>query len=84
MTDESNLGWMVHEKELEPNSFTQIYCYRCIEGEMDFNTDVYEIRFLDFNIVFEKSVEIPLEKQHRNYEIYLEYGIKFLKKILKK
>lgn len=74
MTDAINLGWMRHEKELEPNHYTQVYCYRCIEGEMDFNTDVYELRFSGFNVVFEKSVEIPLEEQQRNYELYEEYG----------
>ena len=71
MTDDNNLGWMRHEKELEPNHYTQVYCYRCVEGEMDLNIDVYEVRFSGFNVYFEKDVEIPLDEQERNYEIYL-------------
>ncbi len=73
LTDANNLGWMAHEKELEPNHYTQVYCYRCIEGEKDFNIDVYELRFSNFNVVFEKSVEISLAQQQRNFEIYEEY-----------
>ena len=74
LTDANNLGWMAHKKELEPNHYTQVYCYRCIEGEMDFNIDVHELRFSGFDVVFEKYVEIPLAQQQRNFEIYEEYG----------
>ncbi len=35
LTDANNLGWMRHEKELEPNHHTQVYCYRCVEGEQE-------------------------------------------------
>ena len=68
---------MAHKKELEPNKFTQVYCYRCVEGEMDLNIDVYELRFSGFRIYFEKSVEIPLDEQQRDYELYEEYGPNF-------
>ncbi|MHA1476220.1 MAG: hypothetical protein ACTSRX_09995 [Promethearchaeota archaeon] len=74
LTDANNLGWMAHKKEFPANNYPQVYCYRCIEGEMDFNTDVYELRFSNFNVVFEKSVEIPLAQQQRNFEIYEEFG----------
>ena len=74
MTDQNNLGWMAHKKELEPNHYTQVYCYRCIESEMNFNVDVYELRFSNFNVVFDKCVEIPVCQQQKNYENYLEFG----------
>lgn len=65
---------MAHKKELEPNHYTQVYYYRCIESEMDFNIDVYELRFSNFNDVFDKYVEFPVYEQQRNYENYIEFG----------
>lgn len=74
MVQENNLGWMRHKREKEPNNYTQVYCYRCIEGEKDLNIDVYELRFEDLKITFEKSVTISQKEQMINYKNYLEYG----------
>ena len=48
------------KKWKEKNIFSFLIPKLCkgIEDEMDFNTDVYELRFSGFNAYFEKEVEI--------------------------